>query len=33
MPVADNSTADGRQKNRRFEIIVGGEVIRTKIGK
>jgi len=33
MPVADNSTADGRQKNRRVETIVGGEVIGTKIGK
>ena len=33
MPVADNSTADGRQKNRRAEIIVSGEVIGVKIGK
>jgi len=31
-PVADNSTAEGRQKNRRIEIIVSGEVIGTSIG-
>jgi outer membrane protein OmpA-like peptidoglycan-associated protein len=31
-PVASNDTVDGRQKNRRVELIVSGEVIGTSIG-
>jgi outer membrane protein OmpA-like peptidoglycan-associated protein len=32
MPVGDNRTAVGRQKNRRVELIVSGEVIGSRIG-
>ncbi len=32
VPVAPNDTAEGRQKNRRVELIVSGEVIGTAIG-
>ena len=30
-PIASNDTADGRQQNRRVELIVSGEVIGTKV--
>jgi hypothetical protein len=31
-PVASNDTAEGRQQNRRVEMIVSGEVIGTTVG-
>ena len=31
-PVASNDTAEGRQQNRRVELVVSGEVIGTTIG-
>jgi outer membrane protein OmpA-like peptidoglycan-associated protein len=33
MPVASNDTADGRQRNRRVEMIVSGDVIGIPLGR
>jgi outer membrane protein OmpA-like peptidoglycan-associated protein len=33
MPVASNDTAAGRQRNRRVELVVSGEIIGTQIGR
>jgi flagellar motor protein MotB len=32
-PVSTNDTAQGRQLNRRVELVISGEVIGTEIGK
>src|SRR5205085_3200436 len=31
-PVASNATAEGRQRNRRVEMVVSGEIIGTQVG-